>query len=510
MSGAITVSSAWEMSDAVVNAQHTQYVFNSGVAQSSVVSSAGLLNVSSGGVAVDTVVSGGSVRVYAGGLGSNIIISDGAAFISSGGVIRDMRLEHTGARFYAHAGGIVASTTVSTGGMGLIDSGSALDITLAGGQLQLRYNSASYASHVVLNGGTLTLYAQDCMATDIILNSGQVVLTPGNCSRITTQSGTNVTVFNGTVEDADLHWILNAAMNASTTSRTFKNIRAYAAYTLQSAFCAAQDITLLTDISNGVSTGHGVWHARGGTISGITVSSGGSLYIGSGGLIENVTLHSGGFISGVSAASAVSRQISAVTIFGGNAAFSSGAQVTDVTVQGGELYMRAGGTLTSATVHRGAVVISPGAVGSNLTISSGANTFYVSSGGTASGVTCDVGVSVISGGSLCGIEAHGFLYASGYVSGANIRANTANVVYTTGSGTDVDVYTTFSVWGHVTDVRVHSGRLTLDHGGVGSGIVLYSGTTLVVVSACSALAVTSNTGARVIVSAGGYIEYVTP
>ena len=509
MSNTVTVSSAWTMSDTQVSAGHVQYVFDSGLAETATVLSGATQFVYSGGTAKDTLTYW-TQHISSGGTAINTV-DQYRQFVSSGGTALNTVVRHTTSSFTTapalgvYTGGYVSGVTIEDDCLGQIQTQSAYDIKVLSGGVASVYDGGLATGVSVASGGNLLIVSGGVRDVDV---AGTLNIRDGYCSGLLTHRGASTTLSNGTVEDAELHWVLNTFYGATITSRTLRNVRIYNAYITQSARCAAYDITLMTEVTSGVSTGHGVYHMRGGTISGITISSGGSMYIGSGGLIENVTLHSGGIISGLSTTPATTRQISTVIVSGGYAYFSSGAIVNDLTVNSrGYVHIGSGGTLTSATVHAGGALYIRG-VGSSLTLSSGASTFYISAGGTASGVTCDVGVSVISGGSLW--EAHGFLYASGYVSGANIRANTANVVYTTGSGTDIDVYTTFSVWGYVTDVRVHSGRLTLDHGGVGSGIVLYSGTTLLVVSACSALAVTSNAGAHVIVYAGGYIEYVTP
>ena len=112
-SGTVTVSSAWTMSDVTVSSAHTQYVFNSGVAQSSLVSSGGYLYVSSGGVATGTqVYSAGIQRLYTGGFGSDLVLVGGTMQVSSGGVGESVKITSGGTAFVS-AGGRLNNVNVS-------------------------------------------------------------------------------------------------------------------------------------------------------------------------------------------------------------------------------------------------------------------------------------------------------------------------------------------------------------------------------------------------------------
>ena len=202
----------------------------------------------------------------------------------------------------------------------------------------------------------------------------------------------------------------------------------------------------------------------------------------------------------------------------GAATFLGGRfNTTDCVLSQGTATIFGGYWARSVTMLTGCTMtINPGATASAVTVSSGGKltvngsasgvvmsqlgTMTVSSGGVASALTMhDGAVTVDANGVLDGaVVSHGTLQQFAGANSGAIR----NVTLLGGA-----IYARIRLPGGTFDAVVSGGTMHVQNSGYVSGATVAAGGALVVSSGCTALAVTSETGAAVTVLDGGYIEY---
>ena len=168
-SGNILLSNGMTLDNKIVSG--SMYVFNSGIASSTIVNNGGHVYVSSGGVANSiTVDSGGSLSVSSGGTATGIIVSSGGTFRLTvapetyiHGSMSDSNFEMKNAFISGYtlnincdlsvsSGGVANSTTVNSGGNLHVDGGVASGTTVnSGGSLYV--SSGGVASGTTVNSG---------------------------------------------------------------------------------------------------------------------------------------------------------------------------------------------------------------------------------------------------------------------------------------------------------------------------------------------------------------------
>jgi autotransporter passenger strand-loop-strand repeat protein len=233
-----------------------------------------------------------------------------------------------------------------------------------------------------------------------------------------------------------------------------------------------------------------VYAFGGGIIEDVTLTSAAFAFISSGGLISGLDLH--GTLTVSSGGVANSTTVDS----GGSMIVSSGGTASGCVLSGGTLTVSSGGTGENAMIYSGGSTHVYGTLSDVSALEMTAN-IVLYSGGTVSNAYLPLGnLLVSSGGFADGVVVSGVAPTSRGT--LNIRAG--------GSADHVSAlrYENIYVNGYITNLFIR-GAAYIRSPGVASGVDL-SGT-LVVSSGASALAVTSNAGATVIVAEGGYIEY---
>ena len=396
----------------------TGQVHSGGRADSTFISSQGLLQVSSGGSGnVVNIAAGGSMAVYGGGSVNSVTVSSGGLLaVSSGAVV-------TGIAFAS--GGIMKaevigndSSTVIQGNDFSLQSGIASNFTIyAGGELTL--TSGGTAKNIkLMQGGTLDA-GSDGIVSGLTLASGGVL-------KITVSSG-------GSGALTGSHQLGSFSVNAGVAS----NFVIY----------AAGELSL---ISSGIARN-------------TTVSSGGLLVVGERGIVSGATVVSGGSLT-------VSNGGSATAVV-----LASGA-VLNLDLNGSGNTGIAGSNIVYATNLSQYVYLpfeiksslNGGFYASGLYLYSGADV-DVSSGGSA------VSMAIYSGGRLTvgeGGYASGITQIAGGILDVTVRGNDSRTFV---SGICSNVRFTLSR-GVASNFWIYDDAdFTVESGGVATGLLLYSG-----------------------------------
>lgn len=193
-SSGTAVSSAIVMSGAIVSGtDYAQNVYSHGTARETVISSGGIMRVSSGGTASYTQVQGGTMYLIDDGTAKGTVLSEGYVAIrnahvssltlsnsssfltvSSGGT--SFRTTITDGWNGVYAGGVTISTMLSSGGRQNVSSGgitTSTRIPVSGRQIVSAGASAYYT--VISSGGTMIVQSGGS-AIDVSSRSGAVVV----------------------------------------------------------------------------------------------------------------------------------------------------------------------------------------------------------------------------------------------------------------------------------------------------------------------------------------------
>ncbi|MBA7729822.1 autotransporter outer membrane beta-barrel domain-containing protein [Citrobacter freundii] len=233
--------------DTVLNNTGRQFVSKGGSATNTTINSGGQQIVSTGGSAINaTINSGGGQFLYGGsatgtsinnggvqhvsidsssGSGgsatSTIINSGGVQFVSSGGSATSTTINNGGVQLVS-SGGSATSTTINRGGTLDIRSGGVLygtttltdkgtlvgDVVTNEGNLYYLNNSAAAFAGTLTGTGTLTQEGGNTRFSGLLSQDGGIVLKSGGAmtmdalqakANVTTQSGTTLTLDNGTI-----------------------------------------------------------------------------------------------------------------------------------------------------------------------------------------------------------------------------------------------------------------------------------------------------------------------
>ncbi|WP_371683354.1 autotransporter outer membrane beta-barrel domain-containing protein [Citrobacter sp. wls711] len=217
-----------------VNSGGRQYVRDGGIATDTVLNNTGRQIVSHGGSATNTTInSGGQQIVSTGGSATNATINSGGGqflyggsatgtSINNGGVQHVSSERSSGSGGSSGLGGSATSTTINSGGTLDIRSGGVLygtttltdkgtlvgDVVTNEGNLYYLNNSAAAFSGTLTGSGTLTQEGGNTRFSGLLSQDGGIVLRSGGAmtmdalqakANVTTQSGTTLTLDNGTI-----------------------------------------------------------------------------------------------------------------------------------------------------------------------------------------------------------------------------------------------------------------------------------------------------------------------
>ena len=557
------ISSGMTMTDAVVSAGQTQYIYSCGNANNCTVRAQGFQNISSGGVANGCDVAHYQY-VLAGGTAQNTI-AHYRHFVSSGGSAIGTVLRvapELAASIYPAAdvtpGAFASGFVVESRGTAWVRTSSAFDFTaVSGGYIQI------YAS-AVLSGAVLS-------AAGRLLVQGY-----GTAIEVTTMSGAIITVSShglangGSMLSSGSGRVEPGGVISGMTVYAGGRVDALSAGTVAAPLVSGGLVYMYTGgfVSGGTVFNGGRINGGGNPVS-VTVSSGGSLTLLANATGSDIILAAGGSLMVVGIA--FSTIVSNGTGFVYSGGYASGVVVGGTAANAGRWYVQS----TSATLTKdliisagGYVVVQKGgAVVSGVQISSGGFLYALSTGSAvdlivSSGGTAAVGtgtgvlsnVTILKGGRLNGsgnnnrienvdissggvawqgfynsvtvhpggsifaqqsttnivLNSAAFAQIAGYISNCSLLAGPVNVGGTLYDFTQNGGSTTLSTGATCSNATVYNGTFRVLPTATATSVVLSSGGTLVVSSAGTALAVTSNAGAVVTVIEGGYIEYVTP
>ena len=453
------------------------------------------LNISHGGMAVDTTAEKSYLYVFSGGSAEKTTLNSGG-------------------RMYLSSGGKVNNTTVNSSGFLDVEFDCTADNTTVNFSGRVSVDSGGRADNTKVNsGGYLGVYS-GARATEILENGGFVFVGDGAKAKFIPNDISGLTLENA-----------SATVHSGTT-----------AVNITVNYCGELHVCsdgIATRIS--VQSGGDIFVSSGGTVNDTSVNSNGSLAISSGGKADRTTVNSdgylgvssggtaemitvnsygrmtisvdgtateivenGGYVSVGTGATATfkANKFSGLVLDNDSATVHSGTTAERTTVNsGGYLYVYAGGKVNSATLNsKGYLDVYAGGKATDVAVSSG-GWMGVYAGGTADKVT------VKSGGSLS------------VSSGGRVTVNSGGAAdnVTVGSGGSMTVSR-----GTATNVTVSSGgsmsvdyHATADHITVfSSGSMKVSGTADNVVLSGGSMDVTGYgaTADHTTVSSGGMME----
>ena len=425
-------SSGIHVSNAVVAADSSAYLYSDQTATLTRISSNGELWIYDGAKITSTMVTAGAHingfyvqedNYYANGIQvsnasviGNAFLYDGQRAIStiicSGGVISVSSGAATistiicsGGVMSVFSGGIASSPLVNPGGTLYVSSGGTASIAFS--PWSRGYVSSAYGAKVTYLERDTNVYwgndnfgviGKENFAEGIIISSGVSMLlySKGKANATTVSSGGSMSVSCG----------------GETTSTTISSGGSINGFLVQEDNYYSVGI----HVSNASVTASANLYSDQTALS-TTVNSGGEMFISSGGLATSTTVNSGGEMFILSGGLATSTTVNS----GGEMFILSEGLATSTTVNsGGEMFISSGGLATSTTVNEhGIISVFSGGTANNTTVN-GHGTMSVFSGGSASGLLLE------SNGSL---QLHNALAenvtiaqgGSAYISGGTIR-----------------------------------------------------------------------------------------
>ena len=208
--------------DTVLNNTGRQIVSHGGSATNTTINSGGQLTVSTGGSATNaTINSGGQLIVSTGGSATNATINSGGRQFLYGGSATSTTINNGGVQ-HVSSGGSATSTTINSGGTLDVRSGGVLygtttltdkgtlvgDVVTNEGNLYYLNNSAAAFAGTLTGTGTLTQEGGSTRFSGLLSQDGGIALKSGGAmtmdalqakANVTTQSGTTLTLDNGTI-----------------------------------------------------------------------------------------------------------------------------------------------------------------------------------------------------------------------------------------------------------------------------------------------------------------------
>lgn len=354
----------------------TIVVTNGGVASNKILagvgyvgpSDDGAMDVSSGGLAVNTAIhSGGYQYIYTGGAATSSTITFlGMQFVLSGGSATDTTLSNKGEQ-YVSSGGRANNTTISGGGHQYVESGGyAVGIVQADGA----------DVHVSVYGGDTQTVVSGTNA------SGNFSLSNGSASGFILYGYlTEQKVYsNGVATSSTLSGGQQTVLNGGLASFTTINSGGY-------QFVSAGGTATDAMISSG-----GSQNIRGSAID-TKIYNGGKQYVRAGGSATSTTINSGGMQVVYSGGSATS-----TTIREGLQQVAGNVSITTISNDGlQEIYN--GGRATSTTINSSGVqVVYSGGQATSTTLSGGGQQEIFDGGSASSTMISSGGVQIVSSG----------------------------------------------------------------------------------------------------------------
>ena len=164
----------------------------------------GVVNVFSGGSAIDTVLSGGGVNVYDGGVAENISLSNSARITVYGGASATGINANNG-RAFIYQGASVSGMTFSRGDINIFSGAFAEDINIT--SAHLRFSSGGTASDTTINAGGHLFASSGAFADDTTINCwGNASVFAGGVMQDTTiKTGGKLTLVSGGLHKGELN-----------------------------------------------------------------------------------------------------------------------------------------------------------------------------------------------------------------------------------------------------------------------------------------------------------------
>ena len=491
--GVLTVDPYGQARDLQVYLGGVEVISSGGIALGDTILSGGLLSLGGGAVSNETVLSGGAVKLggtIASDLTAGPVTSPetlSGVTISSGGIVElNTATVLDGVTLSLTSGGTAYDVTVAAGavvkGAGallgsaavageisgvtvgdydafqltqgeILAGGSAVDVTLTGGDEEdegnsLQIDSGATATGTMVTGGAV-LFVDGTASGTSLASGGEVIFAGGGDSGVTVGGGGNLQVDGGTADVVTIQDGGRASIGPGSGTVSGVTVR------------------------NG-----GDFEIDGGTAGAVTVESGATLEYFSGAAAKVVvrsgaTFDFGGALTGDFTVGPVT----STTVLDGVTISSGGLiDLEAVTVSSGvTVTVASGGTAGGLDVLKGGVVKGPGDVDGFTTVAgaiSGVSLVegYIElrSGGSASGVT------VLSGAS---VQSNFILVDSGATAtGTIVEGNAALDVDGFAVGTQLESGASETVSrGSVSAETIHDGAIELVYDGVASGTTLLSG-----------------------------------
>jgi len=516
--GEICVSSGGTANSTTVNSAGRFYIYSGGIVNSVTVNSGGMIFVSSGvalrGIDVSDGGYGeirGEVTLVAGNTVNDVRIfgdydyTAGVMNISSGGVANLIVASGWGADIYVHEGGIANVATIKGGSLlthadgvanyTLVESkgnvhvfGEANDTTVGEDGTLCVWGVAN--SNFVNYKGSLVVQDQGRANSNIVYNGGSMYVSSGGTATAIQECGGNVDIADG-AKATFLPGVFSGAVlfhDATVHSGTTALSATVSKCSMLIFSDGSADSTTISNggflmVSGGVANNNTVlWQlhvSSGGEATANTVESAGGLFVYDGGAGNSTTVNSRGSMFVYSGGMAASATVS----YGGSIYISSGGTLTDIRESGGYVDVAKGakatflpGVFSGAVLYYNSATVHSGTTANSALINAN-GCLYVSSGGTADSTT---------------VKTNGYLYV---YSGGMAKSTTL-------SGGVIGIYKGGSVCG----VAVRgAGQLSVESGGKLDSTTLYDGGKITVSSGGTAGNTNINGVGSVTVSEGGKI-----
>jgi autotransporter passenger strand-loop-strand repeat protein len=363
--------------DTTITSGGVQQINSGGVASGTQIADGGTQVVSSGGTAVQTVVSsGGTQQIGSGGAASGSVINSGGTEVVQSGGSTVGAFVNAGGTEQVQSGGTMISGTVDgvTDGTVNVYGGTTIANTMEWGSIENVYASGVASASIINSGGAQAVYSGG-VAIDTTINSAgsQTILSGGSAtSTVVNSGGIEIVASGGTTTSAQV-----------TGSETVSG----------------------TAIGTVVNSGGVETVLSGGSASGTTVNAGGTEIVAAGATETGAQIAGSETISGAA--------INTVLLSGGTETVLAGGSASNTVInEAGTLTVESGGTATNTTIEvLGHLVVDSGGTASGITIDDG-GVLVVNSGGTVTDITLNVGGQI-------DLSSVGYQAGDGYTIDAN-------------------------------------------------------------------------------------------
>jgi autotransporter passenger strand-loop-strand repeat protein len=339
-------------SSGLVITSETKTIYDREIYQDTQVSIGGILEVSSGGTALDTTVDSG-----------------GTMYISSGGSAKGAEV-NSGGEIYVLSDGVLSSAAVNEGGKFYISGGTVSEATI-------NYDAVIYLCGGVLDNVDVTSYSfltvESGTANNVTIHSGGylTLYEEGTLNNLTVHSDGSCDIYGGTIRNIEVD--PGAYLNLHVTTDSYiAGKSAGSAFEIKDGHVS--DFTIGSDCDLVINAGA--------SASRTTINGGGSMIVLPGGTALEI-IENGGYVS--------INEDASVTF--ANHTISGMVLSDSATIHSGT-------TMCDTTVTEGTVFVSSGGSGDRVTVNSYGRVF-VSSGGSVTDITwtpCEGHVTVLDGG----------------------------------------------------------------------------------------------------------------